>query len=229
MRRRALLPMLAAAIVAAGVAAWCPASESDSGTDALRKNMRDLWRSSITAPKDPSAGVLRTSIARLDGTPASAPARTTAPVEVVTSAPATEPAPTAVVTPASAGAVVRIDANTLENLKKAPAQGAGGLLTLADSLFNDKELPSAHALYEQALKQNISDDNKSWALFQLGNCLQDSDANAAVGYYKRVSAECPQSPWAPLAATQAKLVDWRRSINMQATLDAGKARKSDGK
>ena len=236
MTRRALLPLLAALIAAAGAAAWCPASESNSNADALRKNMRDLWRASISAPKDPSAGLLRNTIAKLDATSASSPASKPAATDVASWAPTTTaPVAMAVVTsaptsePASAPAIARIDPNVLENLKKAPAQGAAGMLTLADSLFNEKELPSAYALYDQALKQDITDDSKGWALFQMGHCLQDSDANAAVGLYKRVSAEHPQCNWAPLAAAQVKMIDWRRGANMQAALEAGKARKSDGK
>ncbi len=240
MKRRTLLSLMGAMLVAA-VGAWCQASESETPTpaDALRKNKMDLWRSSISAPRDTGKGLLTTSIADLQATSAPVrPSPTPAPLAATTAPLApTQPAPTQVAVatsqpasqPSSAPAVAKMDPNVLENLKKAPSQGAAGLMPVADSLFGEKQYAAAYTLYEQAFKQATTDDNKSWALFQMGNCMQESDANAATALYKRLAAEFATSPWAAPAAAQAKLIDWRQSPNMQAVLEASKKAKGDGK
>jgi len=84
---------------------------------------------------------------------------------------------------------------------------------LAEILFNSHCLTEAAACYRQALDRVPADEadpfaNKAWILFQIGNCLRNTDRPAATQMYRQLIAEYPDSPWADLAKAESKLIDW---------------------
>jgi len=84
---------------------------------------------------------------------------------------------------------------------------------LAELLFQSGRLKEAAICYQEALKrsQASKDDtnkNKSWILFQIGNCLKDNDPLEAVKIYRQLIVEHPDSPWTDLAKAQNTLIDW---------------------
>jgi hypothetical protein len=62
----------------------------------------------------------------------------------------------------------------------------------------------------------VGSDDRAWILFQLGNCLRDSDPSAGSGQalqaarnaYRRLIAEYPDSLWTDLAKARESLIDW---------------------
>ena len=111
----------------------------------------------------------------------------------------------------------------LESLSQHPDQaaalrqaGSGSLSELADILFLSGHLKQAAGFYQQALDRMAPDsaasaDDRAWILFQLGNCLRDSDPSAAIKTYRQLIAECPNSLWTDLARAREQLIDWYRN------------------
>lgn len=86
---------------------------------------------------------------------------------------------------------------------------------LADILFVSGHLKQAAVFYQQALDLKSPDDtilaeDRAWILFQLGNCLRDTDPSAAIKAYRQLIAEYPDSLWTDLAKAGEQLVDWYR-------------------
>lgn len=100
----------------------------------------------------------------------------------------------------------------LEQLLQKPEQ-IKKPLELADILFRTGRLEKAAVCYRQALNQTAANDNvlykdKSWILFQIGNCLQKDDPTVAAQMYKQLITEYPNSPWVDAAKAKDSLVDW---------------------
>jgi tetratricopeptide (TPR) repeat protein len=86
-------------------------------------------------------------------------------------------------------------------------------LDLAEILFSRNYLKEAAMCYRQALdrmnaNKNQSPADKAWLLFQLGNCLQDSDKTTALQMYRQLIEEYPDSVWTDMAQVKSKLIDW---------------------
>ncbi len=86
-------------------------------------------------------------------------------------------------------------------------------LELAEVLFRGGQLKEAVKCYRDALEQmpadaNSSSEDKTWVLFQIGNCLQKDDPPAALQMYRQLIAECPDSLWTDLAKAKVNLIDW---------------------
>ena len=84
---------------------------------------------------------------------------------------------------------------------------------LAEILFNSNHLKEAAKCYQQALDsitvgQTGRFTDKEWILFQIGNCLRNTDPPAAMQMYRRLITEYPDSPWVNLAKAKSKLIDW---------------------
>ena len=84
---------------------------------------------------------------------------------------------------------------------------------LAEILFNSNCLEEAAKCYKQALNRMTTTEtnrftDKEWILFQIGNCLRNTDPPAAMQMYRRLINEYPDSPWADLAKAKSKLIDW---------------------
>lgn len=84
---------------------------------------------------------------------------------------------------------------------------------LAEILFDSNCLAEAAKCYQQALDRMSANEtpqlnDKAWILFQIGNCLQYDNSAKAIQMYKQIITECPDSPWADIAKTKSKLIDW---------------------
>jgi hypothetical protein len=186
-----------------------------AGVDAqtVHRNAQELWRSNIGAPQATTAS------SELDQMATQVQAISDAAQRPKTADPSAQgqpapgatwagesnaPAATAQTQPAGPPP---LDANTIERLKLAPPSGPVGKIVLADSLFAQDQFEGAAALYKEALAQDKSGRDRDWALFQIGNCLRTKDPSAARGFYLRVSAECPGSSWAMIAATECQYLD----------------------
>jgi tetratricopeptide (TPR) repeat protein len=129
--------------------------------------------------------------------PASSPA---APMTAVAAAPAA-----ATTLPAGAQ-------KTLSMLRQNPTQ-VRDPLEMAELLFLSGQAGEAAPFYARAL-QNISRDDpnydadRAWILFQLGNCLRESDIAKAQEVYMKLVSEYPASPWTELAKAHGRLLTW---------------------
>ncbi|MFA5239045.1 MAG: tetratricopeptide repeat protein [Phycisphaerae bacterium] len=99
-----------------------------------------------------------------------------------------------------------------ERLSQQPQQ-IKNPLELAEILFRNGNLKEAAKCYKEALgrmtaNENSPQEEKAWILFQIGNCLRNTDQPAAIEMYRQLIAEYPDSPWADLAKAQSKLIDW---------------------
>ncbi len=100
----------------------------------------------------------------------------------------------------------------LEDLSRDPGK-LHNPLALAEILFLSGHLKQAATFYQQALTlMNLDDitstENRAWVLFQIGNCLQNTDLSAAKKVYTQLITEHPDSLWADLAKARAKVVEW---------------------
>ncbi len=100
----------------------------------------------------------------------------------------------------------------LKNIAQHPEQ-LSNPFELAEVLFVSGRLKDALACYQEALKRKEPSDassaqDRAWILFQIANCLRDTDRPSAMKAYRQLIAEYPDSPWTELAKAQDKLVDW---------------------
>lgn len=109
----------------------------------------------------------------------------------------------------------------LESLLQHPDQ-IDNPLELAEVLFISGYLKEAGVFYQDALNRKSADEagsaqettalresrDRTWTMFQIGNCLRDRDLPAAKKMYQQLIAEYPGSPWTDLARAQDKLIDW---------------------
>ncbi len=50
--------------------------------------------------------------------------------------------------------------------------------------------------------------DRAWTLFQLANCLRETNLGEAQATYTKLISEYPDSPWTDLARAQNQLVSW---------------------
>ena len=178
----------------------------------LKDSMHSLWLESIQNI-DPDAGAaeLAKAIRQVNAMevrpkkaprPASQPATTSAPAWA-----ASEPA-----------SVLRdISPQILEKLKTLAPADVDDPARLADGLYTAAQPAAAAIFYEMASKKESPADG-AWLAFQLGNCRQKADPAGAIESYRRVSAQWPNSPWAPVATAKAKLLEWMQQNDPQGVL-----------
>lgn len=107
--------------------------------------------------------------------------------------------------------------NRLEGLLENPAQMREPL-EMAELLFLSGRPVEAGAFYERALALMSSDDleghhDRAWVLFQLGNCLRETDLTKAKEHYTQLIADYPNSPWTDLAKAHERLITWYQSVH----------------
>lgn len=109
----------------------------------------------------------------------------------------------------------RITSQTLEIFKKLAQQPEKlhNPVELAEILFDSNYLDEAAMCYRQAFdrmnaNQKQQPIERQWVLFQLGNCLQNSDKTASLQMYRQLIEEYPNSPWVEIAKAKSKLIDW---------------------
>jgi len=100
----------------------------------------------------------------------------------------------------------------LKNLLQDPSQ-ARDPLKIAELLFLSGRTTDAAPFYQRALDHTrpadrLTDRDRAWILFQLGNCLRETDMAQAQDAYTKLIAEYPDSPWTELAKAYGQLASW---------------------
>lgn len=121
------------------------------------------------------------------------------------SAPAVEPPPAVTTRPAM------LSADVLAKIVQTKANEIVDPAALADALYQSGQLAEACVLYRRALESVTDNDQRDWMLYQIGNCLRDTDPSAAREAYRKLLADSPKCPWAPLAESQDRLVEWKQA------------------
>jgi len=196
---------------------------------------RELWSSRIDAPEAGDDAQTSLALKRLirqvrvltlhdksPAPPAAAPTESPAPAEaptpVITNAESVEPAPpepVASAAPPTAPTLSPKTQKTLEDLRKNAAR-VRDPLEVAELLFLSGRPPEAVPFYEEALRRTSAGGaaagaDRAWILFQLGNCLRETDATKAQDAYMKLIAEYPNSPWTEMARASGRLVAWYQS------------------
>ena len=100
----------------------------------------------------------------------------------------------------------------LKNLLQDPSQ-ARDPLKIAELLFLSGRTTDATPFYQKALDHTrpadrLTNRDRAWILFQLGNCLRETDMAQAQDAYTKLIAEYPDSPWTELAKAYGQLASW---------------------
>ncbi len=101
---------------------------------------------------------------------------------------------------------------TLEVLQRNPDQ-VEDPLEVAELLFLSGRPVEAIPFYTKALDDISPSDpageaDRAWVLFQLGNCLRETDIAKAQEIYLKLVSEYPASPWTELAKAHGRLLTW---------------------
>lgn len=104
---------------------------------------------------------------------------------------------------------------TLEDLRQDPNR-VRDPLEAAELLFLSGRPTDAVPFYEEALRRTragnvASDGDRAWILFQLGNCLRETDIAKAQDAYLKLIAEYPDCPWTEMARAGGRLLAWYQS------------------
>jgi tetratricopeptide (TPR) repeat protein len=116
------------------------------------------------------------------------------------------------VTPATGGSRPSKAQKTLEILQQNPDQ-VHDPLEMAELLFLSGRPVEAAPFYAKALASISPSDpaneaDRAWVLFQLGNCLRETDVAKAQETYIKLIADYPTSPWTELAKAHGRLLTW---------------------
>lgn len=192
---------------------------------------RELWQAEISVAQaredDASKNELRHLIDKIRSVTFEPPRQVAEPVIVPVEAQSTEPAePPAEVTTDVKDKPKRVvpkpklpyepitekTLQMLRNLSKNPEK-VDNPFELGETLFLSGNLKEAVVFYTEALHRTEPNDvdpsgNRAWMLFQVGNCLRNSDRPEAAKMYALLLTEYPNSPWAHMAQAQAQLIDW---------------------
>ena len=100
-------------------------------------------------------------------------------------------------------------------------------LELGEVLFSCGNVTDAAVFYQEALKRTNPNDanasgDRAWVLFQIGNCLRNSDRSTASKMYGQLLSEYPQSPWTYMAQAENKLIEWYLKDDPGTLIGAGK-------
>jgi len=121
----------------------------------------------------------------------------------------------ATTTPETAPALSAKAQKALEDLRKDPSRVRDPLET-AELLFLSGRPTDATPFYEEALRRTrpgeaASSSDRAWILFQLGNCLRETDTVKAQDSYTKLIAEYPNSPWTEMARAGGRFLTWYQS------------------
>jgi len=137
------------------------------------------------------------------------------PAPVATGTEIAAPAPVEAVAAAAPDTVPTLSPKaqkTLADLRKDPNRIRDPLET-AELLFLSGRPTDAVPFYEEALRRTragdvASDGDRAWILFQLGNCLRETDVAKAQDAYMKLIAEYPNSPWTEMARAGGRFLTW---------------------
>jgi hypothetical protein len=104
--------------------------------------------------------------------------------------------------------------NRLQEMLKDPNTVANPF-ELAEALFRNGLPGPAGLCYKRALAEIGANDpntatERCWILFQIGNCLQNDDPNAAKESYAELIRTYPDSPWVEIAKSRHALIEWNQ-------------------
>lgn len=130
-----------------------------------------------------------------------------------------KPTPTPSATIEPTGALAEAALKKLDRVPLDPNQ-VGDPLQVAELLFLSGRRDEATAFYEKALARaarndSSTEDDRAWILFQLGNCLRQTDMVGARDIYMKLVSEYPASPWTELAKAHGRLIAWYQSAKPQ--------------
>ena len=206
----------------------------------------DLWSSRISAPETSADAETSLALKRLihqvhalavnDKNAVRPPAPTAEPPRAA-GPPKGTPTNTGSVEPAQAQAAATTiseitpmlspDAQkTLNDLQKNPSR-VGDPLEAAELLFLSGRPTDAAPFYQEALRRTrageaASAGDRAWILFQLGNCLRETDTAKAQDAYAKLIAEFPNSPWTEMARAGSRLLTWYQSTRPDQLMTARK-------
>jgi tetratricopeptide (TPR) repeat protein len=94
-------------------------------------------------------------------------------------------------------------------------------------LFINGYLKEAALFYDEALIRTEPDapgspTDRSWLLFQKGNCLRNDEMTEAVEMYNQLIMEYPDSLWADMAQIQSQFISWYQTEQPQKIMDENK-------
>jgi tetratricopeptide (TPR) repeat protein len=100
----------------------------------------------------------------------------------------------------------------LETLRRSPER-VPDPLEMAELLFLSGRPTEAVPFYDRAFQLTDPEDpsaakDRAWILFQLGNCLKQTDIARAQNAYMKLISAYPNSPWTELAKAQGRLLTW---------------------
>jgi len=190
-----------------------PDSSDEEASQALRQLIQRVQSVTFsdTGPVQPSAPPAQTTSVESVAV-APAPTPTVARVEPVPpAAPQTDAAPSA------APELSPQAQKTFESLRQNPGR-VSDPMEAADLLFLSGRPTDAIPFYQELLRRIGTDaasgGDRAWALFQLGNCLRETDAAQAQEVYGKLVAEYPESPWAEMARAGSRLLTWHQGARL---------------
>jgi len=91
---------------------------------------------------------------------------------------------------------------------------------MAELLFLSGRATQATVFYQMALERIATDDaatsqDRAWILFQLGNCLRETNMGQARETYMKLVTQYPDSPWTELAKAHGRLISWYQTARPQ--------------
>jgi tetratricopeptide (TPR) repeat protein len=100
-------------------------------------------------------------------------------------------------------------------------------LELAELLYLSGRPTDAAPFYQKALDDLGADDpateaDRAWILFQLGNCLRESDGAKAQEVYAKLTSRFPNSPWTEMARAHGRILSWYQKTQPQQWIASGK-------
>jgi len=212
-----------------------PSDTNDTNMEINDMLARRLWQNRISAPDPDEDAEVRSALRSLiqqvqsvtfndTATEPTYSAPLVSPVEpaglnIDTGAENTSEPPQPLTVPAStaepAPSLPTDTLNKLETLMENPDQVTDPL-EMAELLFLSGRVVEAAVFYEKALARIPANDlttreDRAWVLFQLGNCLRDTDISKARDTYMKLIAQHPNSPWTELAKAHGRLITWYQS------------------
>lgn len=211
------------------------------GTGPLKQ---DLWSSRVASPHEESEAGASLALKRLvrqvrsmkfeDQNPAptftppaeSVPSDETVETQsqetiAVSSALSTAAAPAA----ASSGATLSPKAQKAIGVLQLNPNQIQDPLEMAELLFLSGRPAEAAPFYAKALDGLKNTDpayeaDRAWVLFQLGNCLRETDIAKAQATYMTLISEYPASPWTELAKAHGRLLTWYQKNRTEEPTDS---------
>jgi len=209
-----------------------------TGPDRSGSLTQDLWSTRVAAPEQGREAEASLALKRLVRQVRSVkfedqnPGPTfTPPPESMPSADAMEAQPVEMGVPGSSASVTAAPASgssqptqaeqTLGVLRQDPNQ-VHDPLEMAELLFLSGRPAEAAPFYAKALDGlNRTDPtyeaDRAWVLFQLGNCLRETNIAKAQETYMKLISEYPASPWTELAKAHGRLLTWYQKTRPEQT------------